>query len=186
MTGKNSLAKAASVFLGVLPQKFGPDFLASTRSIAFKKAAWEKVGGFPENLPDTAEDTVFNYKILKKGLRISRVKEAVVEWGMPENLLEFFKKVYQYAKGDAKTKIFNYSSQGLASHNIKAVFVIVRYCLGLSLLILSTRVPVILLLLLLLVILYLIRAYQKTGLWGIVLQIVSDFAVMSGFVSGLI
>lgn len=185
ITGFHPASQAMGVFMGVPPSKFDNDFLPSTRSIAFRKSIWEKVGGFPENL-ETAEDTVFNYKLIKSKARISRVKEAVVEWGMPTTITNFHLAIFNYAKGDARSKIWLFPEKGITSHNIKAVFIILRYVLGSIFLILSFKYRVFALYLCILISLYLFRSYRKAGLWGIVLQFVSDFAVMVGFISGII
>ena len=193
-TGKSTFSKAEFVFLGVSPAKFDINFLPSTRSMAFKKSIWEKIGGFPENLTDTAEDTVFNYKLIKSGVKIVPVKNALVEWGMPKNIKEFFKKMFAYARGDAKSKIWIFPQKGLSSHNIKALLIILRYLLGLLLLVagILKLIPFSILGFLLLV--YLFFAFRKVysltgsfraGLWGIPLQFTSDLAVMSGFISGI-
>lgn len=195
MVGKNALQKAMSVFLGVTPRKFSVNFLPSTRSIAFKKSAWEAVGGFPEGKENSAEDTDFNYKAVKLGLKYSRVKTALVEWGMPESLGEFEKKIFSYAKWDAKYGIWWHPSQGFTSHNIKALFVLIRYLLGASLVLFSFSTPPLFSLLLILLLLYFFWSYRKVYLefgdyrvafWGPILQIVSDIAVMRGFVWGLL
>jgi GT2 family glycosyltransferase len=195
MTGGSNLQKAESVFLGVRPTKYNSDFLPSTRSIAFTKKMWKKAGGFPEDLKGTAEDTVFNYKLIKVGAKISRVKDAIVEWGMPTSISNFQFSIYNYAKGDAESKIWFFPGTGLASHNIKALSVVFRYLAGLVLFFLFLSKPVLLLLLFILVILYLIWSFRKiylqfrdwkVAIWGPVLQVVSDFAVMGGFISGII
>ncbi len=188
------MQKAESVFLGVTPRKFGINFLPSTRSMAFTKKAWEEIGGFPEGRGNSAEDTDFNYKAVKLGLKYSRVKDAIVEWGMPATLYEFFKKINDYAKWDARYKIWWHPSQRLASHNIKALLVLIRYVFGLSLVILSFKYSTLPSLLILFLI-YIIWAYRKVypefgdwkvTLWGPVLQITSDTAVMAGFISGIL
>ena len=195
MTGDSSLQKAESVYLGVLPRKFDRNFLPSSRSLAFTKKIWEELGGFPENIEGTVEDTMFNEKLLKVGAKISRVKDAIVEWGMPDRLNEFFWKIFGYAKGDALTKIWLFPGKGLASHNIKSLFILFRYLFGLSLLILSFKFPFLLPYLLICLFAYLIWAFRKVflefgeyrvALWGPILQITSDIAVMSGFISGII
>ena len=186
MTALNPFEEAESVFLGVAPENFNVSFLPSARSLAFRKETWEKVGGFPESLEDTAEDTVFNYKLLKAGVKYARVKDAIVGWGMPTTLKDFYKKVFFYAKGDAKTKILFFPGKGLMSHNIKAILVFLRYILGIILVIFSFNSTPLLFILLILISLYLFRAYKKAGFWGVVLQFTSDFAVMSGFLSGIL
>ncbi|KKQ91720.1 MAG: hypothetical protein UT58_C0004G0038 [Microgenomates group bacterium GW2011_GWC1_39_7b] len=195
MTGSHPVKKAMSVFLGTRPKDFDVSFLPSTRSIAFTKKIWEKVGGFPEGAERTAEDTVFNYKLIKNGAKISRMKNAIVEWGMPGSIKDFRSKIYEYAKGDAKSKIWIFPGKGFASHNIKALFVLFRYLAGFSLLVLSFEFPYLLAYLLFFFFLYLIYAFRKiylefrdyrVAVWGPILQIVSDLGVMGGFVSGII
>lgn len=194
MIGNSRFQRAESLFLGVTPRRFNVSFLPSTRSMAFRKNAWETIGGFPEGRENSAEDTDFNYKAVKLGLKYARVKSAIVEWGMPETLTGFFKKINDYAKWDVRYGIWWHPSQGFASHNIKASLVITRYLLGLTLIILSFKsntLPY----LLILIFTYFIWALRKvfvefgdwrTAIWGPVLQITSDLAVMSGFISGII
>ncbi|MBU0998067.1 glycosyltransferase [Patescibacteria group bacterium] len=195
MIYKNKLQKAESFFLGVLPKNFSNDFLPSTRSIAFKKEIWEKVGGFPEYLDEAAEDTVFNYKLIKNNAKFARVKNAIVEWGMPEFIKDYFKKIFTYAKSDAKTKIWIFPGKGLTSHNIKSFFVILRYLVFWGLLILTiTKLlsPFYLYFVLFVYIIYIFRKVYiafgefDTALLGIFVQFITDFAVITGFLSGLI
>lgn len=194
MKAENSFQQAETAFLGVIPGKFNAGFLPSTRSIAFKKEIWEKVGGFPEKLKDTAEDTIFNFKLIKAGAKFSRMKNAVVEWGMPENLKDFFWKVLRYAKGDAKSKIWFFPGKGLTSHNIKALFVVFRYIMGLIILLISIKYSFLFPILIILFFAYLAWAYRKiflefgkarVAIWGPVLQITSDLAVIKGFFKGV-
>lgn len=196
MTGGPLVSKAMSVFLGTQPKDFDVSFLPSTRSIAFRKELWERIGGFPEKLTGAAEDTVFNLKIVKNEAKIARVKNAIVEWGMPETLSEFYSKVRNYAKGDAKSNVWLFPGKGLASHNIKALFVLFRYILGISLFIciLIFQTPLLVYWIIGLLI-YLSWSYRKVymvfresrvAVWGPILQITADIAVIKGFVSGII
>jgi hypothetical protein len=187
--------KAASVYLGVLPRKFDTNFLPSSRSLAFTKKIWEEMGGFPENIEGTVEDTQFNKKLLKANAKISRVKGAVVEWGMPTTIKEFYSKVSGYAKGDALTKIWIFPGKGLMSHNIKSLLILLRYILGLCIFVLSFKYRVLLPALVILFLFYLLWSYRKVflefgdwkvALWGPVFQITSDIAVIGGFLSGLL
>lgn len=195
MTGEKSIQKAMSVFLGVRPDNFDVDFLPSTRSAAFTKNIWEKVGGFPEGIKGAAEDTVFNYRLIKAGAKFSRMKNATVEWGMPDSIYNFYFKIFNYAKGDVKSKIWFFPGKGIASHNIHSLFILLRYLLGLCLFILSFYNPVIPYLLVIFVLLYLFWAYRKIylefgnsriAIWGPILQITADLAVIKGFLSGII
>ncbi len=105
---------------------------------------------------------------------------------MPETISNFQFKIYNYAKGDAESKIWIFPGKGLASHNIKALLVLVRYLLGLSLLVFGFVYSPLWLYCFIAILLYGFWAYRKAGLWGIILQFTSDFAVMAGFVSGLL
>lgn len=195
MTGQSKFQKAESVFLGVTPRKFNNNFLPSTRSIAFTKEIWERVGGFPENISGTAEDTMFNKKLVENTAKISRVKDATVEWGMPKSIEEFRFKIFEYAKGDAKSKVIIFPEKGIMSHNIKAISIFIRYPILLTLLILGFKYPISLAFFVIFLFLYFYWSYRKvflefgdlaTSLWGPVLQVSSDVAVMHGFISGII
>ncbi len=195
MKASNSFQKAESVFLGVLPRNFDITFLPSTRSVAFRKQVWEDIGGFPEGNNNSAEDTDFNYKAVKMGMKYSRVKNARVEWSIPASYSVFIKKIYDYAKWDASYGIWWHPAKGLASHNIKASFIVLRYFTGFILLLMSLKNPILFSILSVLVMLYIFWAFRKVfidyrdwkvGLWGIALQFTTDFAVISGFFSGII
>ena len=83
-----------------------PDkFLPSSRSVAFKKKCWEKVGGYPEQLYDN-EDTVFDLNLKKTGCKFTFAPHAVVYWRVRSNSKDVFKQYYLYAKGDGRAGIF--------------------------------------------------------------------------------
>lgn len=195
MSGKTSLQKAESIFLGITPRKFNHNFLPSTRSVAFTRKIWVDIGGFPEGIEGTAEDTAFNYKLINFGARISRVKSAIVEWGMPKTLKDFFWKIFAYAKGDAKSKIWIFPEKGITSHNIKALSVFFRYLVGMLLIVLSSQTPIFFTVFVICLFAYLFWSFRKVflefgdwkvSLWGPVLQITSDIAVIGGFTSGIL
>jgi len=113
---------------------------------------------------------------------------------MPTTISKFQFAIFNYAKGDAESKIWIFPGKGLMSHNIKALSIFLRYVLGLLLLIFSFSNPPLVWLLIFGVFAYLTWAYRKvyleyrdvrTALWGPVLQITSDFGLMSGFMSGI-
>lgn len=195
MTGTDPVNKAMSVFLGVTPKNFNHDFLPSTRSVAFTKKAWEEIGGFPEGENNSAEDTDFNYKAVKLGMKYSRVKNAIVEWGMPKTIKDFFEKIKAYAKWDARYGIWWHPTQRLMSHNIKSLSKFLRYLLALVLLVISIRNSRLFPLLIFYILIYLIWSFRKVylefndwrvAIWGPVVQVTSDLAVMEGFISGII
>ena len=195
MTGRSSMQKAMAIFLGVMPSKFDINFLPSTRSMAFRKKAWEEIGGFPEGRENSAEDTDFNYKALRLGLKYARVKTAIVEWGMPEDLTAFFNKISDYAKWDIRYGIWWNPAQRFASHNIKALSVLFRYLIALLILIYCFYKPPLFPIPVILIFAYFVWSYRKVfsefqkasiAVWGPILQIVCDFGVMNGFLRGLV
>lgn len=195
MIGANPVSRAMSIFLGTSPHNFDISFLPSTRSIAFRKSVWQAVGGFPESANGAAEDTVFNFKLLNSGVKLARVKNAVVEWGMPGDIKEFFWKIFNYAKGDAKSKIWLFPGKSLTSHNIKALSIVLRYLFAIIFFAYCLTVSTSLLLIWFLgFLVYLFWAFRKVliekgkvevAIWGPVLQLTSDFGVMGGFLSGV-
>lgn len=186
MITKSDFQKSLSVFLGTRPDKFDNNFLPSARSIAFRKSIWEKVGGFNEKLSNAAEDTEFNYKLALQQAQIVRVKSAIVEWGIPTNIFNAYRKFFIYSRGDAETKIFWNPVQKFKSHNIKVLLIFPRYILLLALFGLSLGNNFYFPIFLAFSIAYLFWAYKKAGFWGIVIQVISDIAVMSGFISGIL
>jgi len=197
MAAKNSMQKAMNTFHGVTVQDYHPTrYAASCRSVAFKKKLWRKLGGFREDLVKSGEDTYFFHDAVKKGVKIVRVKEARVVWKETANLdfLPAVKKFYSYARGDAQTKIWWDPEKRFASHNIKILFIFVRYFIGFSVLIFSFSNPLLLWVLMIGIILYILWIFRKVylrtkdfkaGLWGIPIQFVTDFIVMAGFIKGL-
>ena len=194
MKDDSNFQKSIGVFLGVMPSDFDINFLPSTRSIAFRKEAWEQVGGFPKENQNSAEDTYFNFHALKLGMRYARVKNAIVEWGVPQDLEGFFNKIRSYAEWDAKSKVWLFPGKGVMSHNIKALLIVLRYLLGIVLLVVSIKYSPLFPILVILFLLYLAWSFRKVYLYfreggvaifGPILQITSDFGVIIGFVNGI-
>ena len=193
---RHNLQECFTVFLGTLPRDFDKNtFLPSTRSIAFNKAAWKKAGGFPIFLNDTAEDTVFSQKLIENAIEIKRIKNARVEWSMPENISVFFTKIKKYAKGDIKSKVIYSQAKGIESHNIKVILVLTRYIVGGGIFLFSVFGFVSPFVFVSLFSIYLFFAFLKVFLktnkrveiavWGPVVQIMCDLAVMLGFAEGI-
>jgi len=187
MTGETAFQKCLACYLGVLPEKLNSsNFMPSARSMAFKKEIWKKVGGFNEKLERAGEDTLFNYQAKKIGSKFVTAKEALVDWEMPKTWKEAIKKFYFYAKGDGQISI--------KPHNLKIISIYLRYLLGLGLLIFGGLKGLwVLGVLGGLIVVYLLWAvgknYRFVKSWQAVfilpaLQIVSDLAVMAGFLVG--
>jgi glycosyltransferase involved in cell wall biosynthesis len=79
-----------------------PDtFLPSGRSVAFRREAWERAGGYPEYI-DYAEDTHFDLSLRAAGFRFRFVPEAVVRWRMQSDLWRVFRQFLRYARSDGE------------------------------------------------------------------------------------
>lgn len=83
-------------------------FLPSSRSVAFRKAAWVAVGGYPEWL-DYCEDLIFDLRLktaVAPTAPFAFVPEAVVAFRPRGSLRSFFKQYYLYARGDGKADLW--------------------------------------------------------------------------------
>ena len=83
----------------------GETFLPSSRSVAFRKVAWEAAGGYPEWL-DYCEDLIFDLRLRTLYGAFSFAPEAVVHFRPRSNLRSFFKQYYRYARGDGKADLW--------------------------------------------------------------------------------
>lgn len=92
----------------VLPhvREIRPDtFLPSSRSVAFRKVAWEAAGGYPEWL-DYCEDLIFDLRLRDLYGPFPFVPQARVHFRPRGSLRAFFKQYYQYARGDGKADLW--------------------------------------------------------------------------------
>jgi glycosyltransferase involved in cell wall biosynthesis len=92
----------------VLPQAsdIKPDrFLPSSRSVAFRKAAWQAAGGYPEWL-DYCEDLIFDFRLRDVAGPFAFAPRAIAHFRPRGSLAAFFKQYYQYARGDGKADLW--------------------------------------------------------------------------------
>lgn len=80
-------------------------FLPSSRSVAFRKAAWAGVGGYPEWL-DYCEDLVFDLALREAGFRAAFAPEALVRFRPRPTLRAFWHQYFRYARGDGKAHLW--------------------------------------------------------------------------------
>lgn len=170
-----------------------PDhFLPSSRSIAFRKSAWEKVGGYPEWL-DYSEDLIFDFALQKSGFRFVFAPSARVFFRPRPNLTKFFRQYYLYARGDGKADLW------LKRHLLR--FATYLVALPLSLLI-FTRVPLFALIIWFLgaIVLFgtpyrrLLRLWHPLTsiekmaalVWVPIIRVAGDVAKMFGYCAGVI
>ncbi|MFQ5409275.1 MAG: glycosyltransferase, partial [Anaerolineales bacterium] len=80
-------------------------FLPSSRSVAFRKSAWEAVGGYPEWL-DYSEDVVFDLEMRARFGDFALVPEAGAHFRPRQNLIAFVRQYFNYAGGDGRAGLF--------------------------------------------------------------------------------
>ncbi|MCC7353809.1 MAG: glycosyltransferase, partial [Anaerolineae bacterium] len=82
-------------------------FLPSSRSVAFRKSAWEAAGRYPEWL-DYGEDLVFDLRLQEvagqEGWAFAPY--AVAHFRPRPGLRAFFRQYYRYARGDGKADLW--------------------------------------------------------------------------------
>ncbi len=89
-----------------LVAEINPDtFLPSSRSVAFRRAAWEQVGGYPEWL-DYCEDLVFDLRLKRCCGPFAFAPAALTYFRPRGSLRAFFKQYYLYARGDGKADLW--------------------------------------------------------------------------------
>lgn len=89
-------------------EEVDPDrFMPSSRSVAFRKALWQRVGGYPEWL-DVGEDMWFDLRVVALGGRRLFVPEAIVEWELRPGLRPFLRQYYRYARGDGQARMHDH------------------------------------------------------------------------------
>jgi glycosyltransferase involved in cell wall biosynthesis len=183
---KNVFQKCVIPYALVMPDRVDSNnFLPATRSVAFRKAIWEKAGKFNEKFSHN-EDYAFAKALQKIHAHIVFRKDAIVYWKPRNTFREAFIMMYRFAYGDAQARILR----------PKVILVFLRYLMGIILLVLFfiTKSYFILTILGLILILYLVWAVQKNyryvKQWEAIfilpaLQFVADWAVLKGTALGL-
>lgn len=82
-------------------------FYPSSRSVALRREAWERVGGYPEWL-DYCEDLLFDFALRDAGYRFAFAPDAVVHFRPRSSLRAFWRQYYRYARGDGKADFWRY------------------------------------------------------------------------------
>ena len=91
-----------------LPEEVRPEsFQPSSRSVAFRREAWQAVGGYPEWL-DYCEDLLFDFSLRDEGYRFAFASRALVHFRPRANLRAFCRQYYRYSRGDGKADFWRY------------------------------------------------------------------------------
>lgn len=182
---ENDFQKCLVPYVLVMEDRVDRDtFLPSTRSIAFTKSIWKKVGGFPEKLSHN-EDYVFAKELKKRKAKIIFKKNAIVYWIPRKNLSDAFHMFYRFAKGDIEAGILR----------PKVILIFLRYFFLLilsiyGLLASSGLLYVVFFFILLYLLWSIVKNYKYVRKIGAffylpIIQVASDLAVIKGTLSGL-
>lgn len=183
----STFEKCLATYTCVMPDNIDENnFLPSSRSVAFTKAVWEEVKGYPENL-STCEDLVFASNLKKANKKFNFVKNAFVYWPQRKNIIEAAKQFFSYALGDGQAHYYRKNTP----------FLFGRYIIGFLILLFITYTQNIyaLYIMLLLYVFYLLWAisknYRYVNNWKAlfylpVLQITADICVLSGTIIGYV
>jgi glycosyltransferase involved in cell wall biosynthesis len=103
--GRNDFERVLAAVIVPRLSEIDPEtFLPSSRSVAFRRTAWQSVGGYPEWLL-VVEDLVFDMDLRRKGARFAFVPDAIASWYPRPTLKSFFKQYRNYARGDGHARI---------------------------------------------------------------------------------
>jgi len=87
------------------PDEVGPGWMPSSRSIAFRRVAYDTVGGYPEWL-GIGEDMYFDHQLVASGVRMDVAVDAVVGWRVRPTLASTWRQYAGYAEGDAAAGLY--------------------------------------------------------------------------------
>lgn len=122
---RNIFEKCLSTYTCVMPNRIEKEnFLPSSRSVAFRKSAWKKVDGYPEDL-DTCEDLVFDKRLKDLNLKFVFTKNAIVYWTQRKNIFQAFKQFFSYAVGDGYANYFRSQTPFLFLRYLFAIYLVV-------------------------------------------------------------
>jgi glycosyltransferase involved in cell wall biosynthesis len=102
-----------------------PEWLPSSRSVAFTRRAWEAAGGYPEWL-DVGEDMYFNHRLVEAGFRFEPAHHAVAYFRMRPTLRATWIRFSRYAEGDAlggmysKRHLMRYAAYAFAAAALRS------------------------------------------------------------------
>ena len=103
--GKTPFERAAGVVSAPSLGEINHDrFLPSTRSVAFRRAAFDRVGGFDESLAHN-EDTPFALALKKAGCVFAFAPEATVRWRPRGTLRAFMHQHRRFGIGDGESRV---------------------------------------------------------------------------------
>ena len=95
-------------------------FLPSTRSIGFRRAAFDRAGGFDEALAHN-EDTPFALALKRAGSRFAFAPDAIVRWRPRGTLGAFMHQHRRFGTGDGEARVQGWFYRKIASKYAMAI-----------------------------------------------------------------
>jgi glycosyltransferase involved in cell wall biosynthesis len=104
---ENDFQKYLSQFEGLEESGVsGGEIHPSSRNTAFRRQAWEDVGGYPEWLTLAAEDALFTHELNRIGKKFFYNPQARVHWSVRPTAEDYIKLNYRNAYGAAEAKLY--------------------------------------------------------------------------------
>lgn len=182
---RNIFQKCLIPYVLVMPDKAAKtEFFPSTRSMAIRRTAWNKSGGFDIHLSHN-EDYAFAHWLKKLGFNFVFAPDAIVNWQPRKDLASSFWMFLRFALGDIQS--------GIIRPQVKRLFI--RTLAFLFFISLSIEVPILLIPTIFVVLLYLLWSAAKNYryvndlralYWLPILQLTADAAVLMGSVIGIL
>ena len=118
----------------ILAAGYPPDtsglFSVSSRSIAFRRSVWRRIGGYQEWLTLAADDTIFWRQIKHGGYKYALVPEPQVFWMRHQRFVGFAKENFRYGLGDGESGI---NRRNFFSHLVETTARYLGFALGAAL-----------------------------------------------------
>ena len=103
---KSDWAKVEYALLNEPKLIANPESHASSRSIAYRKCLWEKIGGYPEDLTLAGDDMVFALLLHQIAERVSCAPVPRCYWERPVTLKSFCKEARRNFRGGGEAGIW--------------------------------------------------------------------------------
>jgi len=78
----------------------------SSRCIAFRRSAFDGVGGYPEWMTLTGEDALFNHNLHASGFHFYYSNKAVVRWLLRPDMDAYLRMLYLYGYGAGEARMY--------------------------------------------------------------------------------
>ena len=112
---RTAFERAAGIVSAPALRELDPSrFLPSTRSVAFRREAWRKAGGFDEALAHN-EDTPFALALKEAGCRFAFAPAAIVGWRPRGDVGAFYRQHRRFGFGDGESRVQSWFYRTIAA-----------------------------------------------------------------------